>query len=113
MAATPPRTRRAPPTPTPTPTPIAVEWLLLLVLEDVFVGVAEVVDDATEPVVLADAPIGPAEDEPAEDRPDDAADDAEVVDTCVLVYASPIIVKVYGCPEKDIVSYAELHLQLS
>jgi hypothetical protein len=69
--------------------------------------------DATALVILADALVGP-DDDVSDDAPEDAADeDAEEVDTCVLVYASPMIVKVYGSPENDMVSYLELHWQLS
>jgi len=73
---------------------------LLLELEDVFVGVATVVEDATELVTLADALVG-LDDDALEDGVDE---DAAEVDTCVFVYAWPMIVKVYGCPENDKVS---------
>ena len=56
--------------------------------------------DAAELVTLAGAFTGLDD-----DAPDNVLDeDAEEVDTCVLVYAWPMIVKVYGSPENDMVS---------
>lgn len=59
--------------------------------------------DAAELVTLADALAGLDDDAP-DDVVDEDAEDAEEVDTCVLVYAWPMIVKVYGSPENDMVS---------
>ena len=68
--------------------------------------------DAAGLVTLADALAGLDDDAPddvvdvdAEDAPDDVVyEEAEEADTCVLVYAWPMIVKVYGSPENDMVS---------
>ena len=62
--------------------------------------------DAAELVTLAGAFTGLDDDAPDNVVDEDAeeVEEAEEVDTCVLVYAWPMIVKVYGSPENDMVS---------
>ena len=59
--------------------------------------------DAAELVTLAGAFTGLDGDAP-DNVVDEEAEEAEEVDTCVLVYAWPMIVKVYGSPGNDMVS---------
>jgi len=62
--------------------------------------------DAAKLVTLADALAGLDDDAPDDVVDEDAeeAEEAVEVDTCVLVYAWPMIVKVYGSPGNDMVS---------